>query len=382
MTPRPTEQEAPVSDEEIIYEKKVIGDKNKVESKSKSDSKPKASPQTGQSINYATHPPVIPSKGPEGLDLTSASRSTGAPLTEEWTVNESFDSLYSAVPSTDSPMSEPSIWTPNETPPSTPNNTPSLTSESVTSTVSKESFPKIKLETYFAVASGENVTASDTKVNPRLHAKTSAESSCLSKGSGESVPIESDKTNSSESCKTPVAPLNEVIITMEDDEKVKLVLVPSIECSSKEILMTGKRSKSKETVITDGKVSSKNEKVSASSLDSEDRYLLGSGQESSSGELIYSSEVPIMPDHAEVTSCKPPLPPPPMTPLAASSELRRGLYASKIYIKFSICPGIPSLAARPKSFVTHAFPVCMSKPKACLRLRPGLVQGLNLYEPQ
>lgn len=325
VTPWPTEQEAAVSDEEIIYEKKVTGGKNKAESKSKSKSKPKASPQTGQSINYAAHTPAIPSKGLQGLDLTPSSRSTGTPLAEEWTVNESFDSLYSAVPSTGSPMSEPSIWTPNETPPSTPNNTPSLTSESDSCTVSKESFPKIKLETYFAAASGKTLTASDTKINPRLQAKTSAESSCLSKGSGESVPIESDKTNSSESCKTPVAPLNEVIITMEDDEEVKLVLVPSIECSSEEILMTDKRSKSKKTVITDGKVSSKNERVSASSLDSGEHYLLGSGQESSSGELIYSSEVPTIPDHAEVTSCKPPLPPPPMTPLTASSELRRGL---------------------------------------------------------
>ena len=323
MTQWPTEQEAAVSDEEIIYEKKVAGGKNKAESKSESGSKPKASPQTGQSINYAAHPPAIPSKGLQGLDLTPSFRSTGTPLAEEWTVNESFDSLYSAVPSTGSSMSEPSIWTPNETPPSTPNNTPSLTSESDTRTVCKESFPRIKLETYSA--SGENVTASDSTINPRLQAKTSAESSCLSKGSGESVPIESDKTNSSESCKTPVAPLNEVIITMEDDEEVKLVLVSSVECSSEEILMTDKRSKSKETVITDGKVSSKNEKVSASSLDSGDRYLLGSGQESSSGELIYSSEVPTIPDHAEVTSCKPPLPPPPMTPLTASSELRRGL---------------------------------------------------------
>jgi len=328
VTPWPTEQEAAVSDEEIIYAKKVAGGKNKAESKSKSDSKPKASPQTGQSINYAAHPPAIPSKGLQGLDLTPAFRSTGTPLAEEWTVNESFDSLYSAVPSTGSSMSEPSIWTPNETPPSTPNNTPSLTSESDTRTVCKESFPKIKLETYSA--SGENVTASDTKINPRLQSKTSAESSCLSKRSGESVLIESDKTNSSESCKTPVAPLNEVIITMEDEEEVKLVLVSSVECSSEEILMTDERSKSKETVITDGKVSSKNEKVSASSLDSGDRYLLGSGQESSSGELIYSSEVPIIPDHAEVTSCKPPLPPPPMTPLTASSELRRGLSASEI----------------------------------------------------
>ena len=322
MTPWPTEQEAAVSDEEIIYEKKVAGGKNKAESKSESGSKPKASPQTGQSINYAAHPPAIPSKGLQGLDLTPSFRSTGTPLAEEWTVNESFDSLYSAVSSTGSSMSEPSIWTPNETPPSTPNNTPSLTSESDTRTVCKESFPKIKLETYSA--SGENVTASDSTVNPRLQAKTSAESSCLSKGSGESVPIESDKTNSSESCKTPVAPLNEVIITMEDEEEVKLVLVSSVECSSEEILMTEKLSKSKETVITGGKVSSKNE-VSASSLDSGDRYLLGSGQESSSGELIFSSEVPTIPDHAEVTSCKPPLPPPPMTPLTASSELRRGL---------------------------------------------------------
>lgn len=329
MTPWPTEQEAAVSDEEIIYEKKVAGGKNKAESKSESGSKPKASPQTGQSINYAAHPPAIPSKGLQGLDLTPSFRSTGTPLAEEWTVNESFDSLYSAVPSTCSSMSEPSIWTPNETPPSTPNNTPSLTSESDTRTVCKESFPKIKLETYSA--SGENVTGSDSTVNPRLQAKTSAESSFvfpffrLSKGSGESVPIESDKTNSSESCKTPVAPFNEVIITMEDEEEVKLVLVSSVECSSEEILMTEKLSKSKETVITGGKVSSKNEKASASSLDSGDRYRLGSGQESSSGELIFSSEVPTIPDHAEVTSCKPPLPPPPMTPLTASSELRRGL---------------------------------------------------------
>ena len=42
--------------------------------------------------------------------------------------------------------------------------------------------------------------------------------------------------SSTESCKTPVAPLTEVVITIDDEEDSKWVLVSESECSSGEVI--------------------------------------------------------------------------------------------------------------------------------------------------
>lgn len=166
---------------------------------------------------------------------------------------------------------------------------------------------------------------------------TSAQSSGLAKNSGELVA--SSKTadtnssnSSSESCKTPVAPLNEVIITIEDDEEIKLVLLSSNECSSGELLYTSGHSGTQNAMDINGNVSER---------DNENKSLIGSEYESSSGELIYTSE----PTKAKTTTIdtemvtssmmssvdEPPSPPPPVSPPKASTELKLGKQASEIF---------------------------------------------------
>ena len=183
---------------------------------------------------------------------------------------------------------------------------------------------------------------------------TTTGSSALLKNSGHSVASANGaniSNSSTESCKTPVAPLNEVVITIEDDEETKLVMVPSSECSSSELLSSnGSDSASKMALKTGG---------NNLELDKGDVSLLGSENESSSGEIIYSNE----PQSEEVETmtnvvdgakssmlsspAAPPLPPPQPTPPAASTELKRGecalayyyYYYYLYYIIFSLIRG-------------------------------------------
>ena len=344
MTSQTTDHDNAVSDEEIIFEKKAAAAGKK---KSKSKSKPKVSSPAEQTINYATHPPTTLSEVIQDTPSMPVSAAKGTPSVEMWIVSET-ESQTVACPSTTSPMSEPSTWTPNETPPSTPYNTPSLTSESETWTFSKEDGPQPLLTTPYEAASEENLTISDTKVTTFLPFRdapsnsTFMGSSCSPKGSEGNVPIETNTTNSStESCKTPVAPLNEVINTMEDEEEVKLVLVSSNECSSGEPLyMSQENSTIKRTADVREKV------VTASECDNENN-LLGSERESSSGELIYSKDhvkmnVTADEPNNEVISCEPPVPPPAVTPPRASTDLRLGKHISEIWNGFAKCSGTNS----------------------------------------
>lgn len=68
--------------------------------------------------------------------------------------------------------------------------------------------------------------------------------------------METGATNSStESCKTPVAPCSDVVITMEDDEdddEVKSpLLISENECSSAEVIYVRKESTTEATADTD-----------------------------------------------------------------------------------------------------------------------------------
>ena len=104
-----------------------------------------------------------------------------------------------------------------------------------------------------------------------------AESSGLSKdsvGSVECTKETNTRNSSTESCKTPVAPLNEVVITIEDEVETKLVLVQSSECSSAELLSSGTGSAAKLALDVNGNTLESN---------NEEKSLLGSDYESSSG---------------------------------------------------------------------------------------------------
>ena len=117
--------------------------------------------------------------------------------------------------------------------------------------------------------------------------------------------------SSTESCKTPVTPLKEVVITIEDEEDTKLAQVPSREdpspCSSG----------------TDSDINGNNLEH-----DNGDESLLGSEYETSSGELIYSSQpqskMDLMANSMVSTSASPPIPPPRPNRPNTSAELKRG----------------------------------------------------------
>ena len=117
--------------------------------------------------------------------------------------------------------------------------------------------------------------------------------------------------SSTESCKTPVTPLKEVVITIEDDEDTKLAQVPSREdpspCSSG----------------TDSDINGNNLEH-----DNGDQSLLGSEYETSSGELIYSSQpqskMDLMANSMVSPSASPPIPRPRPNRPNTSAEVKRG----------------------------------------------------------
>ena len=274
-------------------------------------------------------------------------------------VNETLGS--DAFNGCQSPMSEPSSCTPNETPASSPMNGfsgISLQSEppglwNCSQSGQNDTLPSASTS---APTSDDNETANEI-TSPHLSApeapvacnvqeastSTAAESTGLSKDSGGSVKCtnETNTSNSStESCKTPVAPLNEVIITIEDEVETKLVLVPSSECSSAELLASGTGSAAKTALDVNGSTLEPN---------NEDNSLLGSEYESSSGELIYSTEPHAMKidstadnDDSSMLSppSAPPLPPPQPTPPKASTELIRGKEGARVAIFQYRGPGV------------------------------------------
>ena len=126
--------------------------------------------------------------------------------------------------------------------------------------------------------------------------------------------------SSTESCKTPVTPLKEVVITIEDDEETKLVQVPPLDDPYSEVVCSSG---------TDSDINGSNLEH-----DNGDQSLLGSEYETSSGELIYSSQpqskMHLMANSMVSPSASPPIPPPRPNQPKTSTELKRGKRASYI----------------------------------------------------
>ena len=320
-----------------------------------------------------------------GASEKNKSNTSEEPLKNVHTLNGTLPTTLSFVDETSpssafipytSPVSEPanSVTPDNETPASTPRNNISdisllsesngslkcfqdehcckSTSQSTTS-AHKSADNEITVDetpslSHSFIPKAPVANTSKTEAPPT----TTTGSSALLKNSGHSVASANGaniSNSSTESCKTPVAPLNEVVITIEDDEETKLVMVPSSECSSSELLSSnGSDSATKMALKTGG---------NNLELDKGDVSLLGSENESSSGEIIYSNE----PQSEEVETMTNvvdgakssmlsspaalPLPPPQPTPPAASAELKRGecalayYYYYLYYIIFSLKRG-------------------------------------------
>ncbi|XP_074618296.1 uncharacterized protein LOC141877278 [Acropora palmata] len=134
----------------------------------------------------------------------------------------------------------------------------------------------------------------------------------MQQASTSSVADANSGNSSKESCKTPVAPLNEVVIDIEDDEEVKSEDVASKNNSSSQVLYSsGGDSVTK--VASD---------INGNTLehDNGDESFLGSDSESPSGERIYQSsetqaKMDLMTDSdVKVKSSAVPFPAPPPIP--------------------------------------------------------------------
>ena len=155
----------------------------------------------------------------------------------------------------------------------------------------------------------------------------------MQQASTSSVADANSGNSSKESCKTPVAPLNEVVIDIEDDEDVKSEDVRSKNNSSSEVLYSsGADSVTQVASDINGKTLEH---------DNGDESLLGSDSASPSGKRIYQSSVTqakmdLMTDSGvKVKSSAvpfPPLPPMPPTQPSPPSTSKRGKRASPIHL--------------------------------------------------
>jgi len=155
----------------------------------------------------------------------------------------------------------------------------------------------------------------------------------MQQASTSSVADANSGNSSKESCKTPVAPLNEVVIDIEDDEEVKSEDVRSKNNSSSEILYSsGADSVTQVASDINGKTLEH---------DNGDESLLGSDSESPSGELIYQSsenqaKMDLMTDSdvkvkSSAVPFPAPLPVPPTQPSPPSTS-KRGKRASPLTV--------------------------------------------------
>ncbi|KAL9954458.1 hypothetical protein ACROYT_G041999 [Oculina patagonica] len=296
-----------LSEEEVIFDRTAI-ERNKKSSKGAS---PKSTPNTSprrqksaresyQSTDHATQEQKI-------WTLTDTLKSTplmavptilDTPRTEVWTVNEVSESKSLDSSFTTSSLSDLSTWTPTKTTRSaslTSVSVISLTSEAdicvsdLTSSTRSSTPPSgltektvlshvpLTTQSRLGPSTSSELTVPD---HESLHPSTPKESSSLSllpTASGELTRTLSMATDSSstESCKTPVAPRNEVVITMDDDDE--------------EIIYTsGKSQREKLNTVKDGDKERSREEVviSMNCDDSEDE----SECEASTGKTIYTSE--------------------------------------------------------------------------------------------
>ena len=272
--------------EEIIYEKKASGKKKKTSLRSSSNN-PKDKTRTldsdiettkngtGEPTSRTLH--VAPE---EDMHSSPVSTAIGIPSGEVYINMEASDSTLPPLLSSTSVTSEPQVCSPNETPQSTPVkscsaesvSTPnSSTSESDMLTCSKEpnmpppippfetaddltlaggtgSPPTVAKSTIVTVTSASVFSSSIPPMDLHSSSKDSEEQT-------NAVGLETGTTNSStESCKTPVAPSSDVMITMVDDDEMKWpLLVSENESSSAEMIYVREESTTETKVAVDEK---------------------------------------------------------------------------------------------------------------------------------
>ncbi|XP_078370518.1 uncharacterized protein LOC144654292 isoform X2 [Oculina patagonica] len=293
---------------EVIFERTATGQKKKT-SKYTPESSPGCSnvkPQDVLSTNNTTDIPLAP---------VSCS-ATGTPSTVVRINVEASDSTLPESSYPTSVRSEPSISTLNKTPQPTPVKSRSVeslstpakssVSESDILTCSRE--PNLPSSTAPTESGEKKMESTPLVAQSKLVTETSAnedsvsipmDSFSFSKDSEQQanpVALETGATNSStESCKTPVAPCSDVIITVDDDDESKSPLLTSEnESSSAEVIYVQKESTSDTKVNTGEQVGPCND----------DMKTNDQGTRCDEG--------------------KPPLPPSPTRPPSASTELRQG----------------------------------------------------------
>ena len=263
-----------------MLEKKAARKKRKASQRSPqlSPGKSNATPLDIHSTDNTTDAPTFSTLNKEtvvDIASTPVSTATGTPGTVLGINMKASDSTLPESLSSTSASSEPSIYTPNETPQSTqpkscfaeaePLSTlpKSFVSESDISACSKE--PKLPPSTSPAETVNNLTPKDETGLTPvqatlanEMPISTPADSFSIPKESAEQtnpVALETgDMSSSTESCKTPVAPGNDVTITVEDDDESKSPsLISENESPSAQVIYTRKESATETTLNMDMK---------------------------------------------------------------------------------------------------------------------------------
>ena len=278
--------------EKNMFEKNAARKKRKASKRSPQSSpgKSNATPHDIQSTNNATDAPTSRTLNKEtvvDIPLKPVCTGTGIPGTEVRINMEASDSTLPELLSSIPARTEPSIYTPNETPQATPPKScsveplstlpKSLVTKSDISTCSKE--PNLSPSTS-PVETVNTLTPKDETGSTPVPAtlanevpiSTPADSFSIPKESAEQtnpVALETGDTSSStESCKTPVAPGNDVTITVEDDDESKSPsLISENESPSAQVIYTRTESATETTLNMDmknvmsGEVNSNNDNL-------------------------------------------------------------------------------------------------------------------------
>ena len=239
--------------EEIIYEKKASGKKKKTSKPTpqSSSNNPKDKTRTSDSdietTKNGTGEPTsrtLHVAAEEDIHSTPVYTAIGIPSGEVWINMEKSDSTLPSSLSSTSVTSEPQVCSPNETAQSTP--VKSCSAESVSSPPNS------------STSESDRLTCSkEPNIPPSIPPLETADDLTPVGGTGSppTVALETGTTNSStESCKTPVAPSSDVMITMEDDDELKWpLLVSENESSSAEMIYVREESTTETKVAVDEK---------------------------------------------------------------------------------------------------------------------------------
>ena len=239
--------------EEIIFEKKASGKKKKTSKPTprSSSNNPKDKTRTSDSdietTKNGTGEPTsrtLHVAAEEDIHSTPVCTAIGIPSGEVWINMETSDSTLPSSLSSTCATSEPQVCSPNETPQSTP--VKSCSAESVSSPPNS------------STSESDMLTCSkEPNIPPSIPPLETADDLTLAGGTGSppTVALETGTTNSStESCKTPVAPSSDVMITMEDDDEMKWpLLVSENESESAEMIYVREESTTETKVAVDEK---------------------------------------------------------------------------------------------------------------------------------